>query len=253
MSAGGGFAFRGHLLVAALLLAASSPAGAWLPVLPRGASTAGCGIGHAMMRAWWRRSTHRTAGALKAANEEEEPPATLSNGRMLDALPLPLLPSPFNATLVGLLGKTPSRWLAGRKKDWSVTGSGTDPPSSAARTYSSPQIPTPAGGRFCCLSPQPLCRLVPRGHKVGIAAHCCFTLLVSPSVSPDVPCDRGCRSRLQHVISKNTQRISVDSLQQLQDLLQDGVSVYKMDIRGISLPGCQVYLFIDELMYYLLL
>jgi len=42
-------------------------------------------------------------------------------------------------------------------------------------------------------------------------------------------------------------------LQQLQDLLQDGVSVYKMDIRGISLPGCQVYLFIDSMMYYLLL
>jgi len=47
------------------------------------------------------------------------------------------------------------------------------------------------------------------------------------------------RSRLQHAISKNTQRISVESSQQLQDLLQDGVSVYKMDIRGISLPGCQ--------------
>ena len=146
---------RPYLLVAALLLAATSPAGAWLPVLPRGASRAGCGMGvaHAMMRGRWRGRTNRAAGALKAANEE--PPATQSNRRMLDALPLPLLPSPFNATLVGLLGGTPSRWLAGGKKDWSVTGSGTDPPSSATRTYSSPQIPTPAGGRSAAFHRNP--------------------------------------------------------------------------------------------------
>jgi len=109
--------------------------------------------------------------------------------------------------------------------------------------------PNPGGRQVCCLSSQPLCRA---STRLG-CTHCCFSLLVSPSVSPDLPCDRGYRSRLQHVISKNTQRISVDSLQQLQDLLQDGVSVYKMDIRGISLPGCQVYLFIDSMMYYLLL
>jgi hypothetical protein len=172
---------RPYLLVATLLLAASSPAGAWLPVLPRGASRAGCGMGHAKMRAWWRRSTHRAAGALKAANEE--PPVTQSNRRMLDALPLPLLPSPFNATLVGLLGGTPSRWLAGGKKDWSVTGSGTDPPSSATRTYSSPQIPTPAGGRSAAFQ-RHLCAARAQGWD---CTHCCFSLLVSPSVSPDVP------------------------------------------------------------------
>jgi hypothetical protein len=173
-------------LVAAFLLAASSPTGAWLPVLPRG---------HAMLRPWWllrrehhpqqqpshdsyegsgaewslRSGIHRAAGALKAANEE--PPSN----RLLDALPLPLLPSPFNATLVGLLGGTPSQWFAGGKKDWSVTGRGTDPPSSATRTYSSPQIPTPAGGRSCCISQHPLCR-------AGTRLDCSSVLFLAPSL-----------------------------------------------------------------------
>ena len=162
---------RPYLLVAALLLAATSPAGAWLPVLPRGASRAGCGMGvaHAMMRGRWRGRTNRAAGALKAANEE--PPSN----RLLDALPLPLLPSPFNATLVGLLGGTPSQWFAGGKKDWSVTGRGTDPPSSATRTYSSPQIPTPAGGRSCCISQHPLCR-------AGTRLDCSSVLFLAPSL-----------------------------------------------------------------------
>ena len=47
------------------------------------------------------------------------------------------------------------------------------------------------------------------------------------------------RSRLQHTLRKNTSRIDVGSSKQLEDLLDQGVSVYQMDIRGSSLPGRQ--------------
>ena len=47
------------------------------------------------------------------------------------------------------------------------------------------------------------------------------------------------RSRLQHTLRKNTRRIDVGSSKQLEDLLEQGVSVYQMDIRGSSLPGRQ--------------
>jgi hypothetical protein len=47
------------------------------------------------------------------------------------------------------------------------------------------------------------------------------------------------RSRLQHALRKNTRRIDVGSSKQLEDLLEQGVSVYQMDIRGSSLPGRQ--------------
>ena len=172
------------LLAATLLLAACAPAGvwAWRPVaLPsasrvaglaslRQPAAAGCGAGCGLLRPWrlrsegrpqrqllpdasaaggsywsaWHvcRGTRRAAGILNAANED--PQAEPSAKRMLDALPLPLLPSPFNSTLVGLLGNTPSRWLPGASgdKDWSIAGSGTAAPSPAAPTYSSPGIPT---------------------------------------------------------------------------------------------------------------
>ena len=149
---------------------------------------------------------HRPA-ALKAATEDSDaPPPTEQSrvmpdgtSRILQSLPLPVLPPPWNSTLAALVEKagTPSRWRARAAggqvsaKDWSVEDA----------------VPAPSQSSF--------------------------------AVPPRIRSSPGTRSRWQHTTSKNTKRIPVKSPQQLEDLLHKGVSVYQMDIRGISLPGTQ--------------
>ena len=145
-----------------------------------------------------RSSVRRAEGLVKVANEDVRAPQQetegeaeskpMSTASTLQALPLPLLPSPFNITLASLLGATPSKWRRATSAALPV-----DPPIFAA---------------------------------AGVGAATSST-------------GKKGRSRLQHTLTKNTQRISVESSEQLQTLLEQGVSVYKMDIRGVSLPGRQ--------------
>lgn len=144
--------------------------------------------------------------SLKAEKEDTQEQGRKSPGAeqdersssILQSLPLPLLPPPFNATLANLIKRagTPSGWRIAK-------------PENAAKDWTADTAPSPVPVSGPPSIPRP-----PTGTGKG-------------------------RSRLQHTISKNTQRVPVTSPEQLEDLLQDGVSVYQMDIRGVSLPGKQ--------------
>lgn len=154
-----------------------------------------------------RSNTRRAAGVIIRANEDtgegkQDELTAFKQGdgssRMLQSLPLPPLPYPFNSTLASLLSNTPSKWRAKVPKDWSLEADVLPPPSSTSTT-------SPSAQQWS-----------------------------SPSSKSSIG-----RSRLQHTISKNTKRIEVKSSEQLQTLLEQAVSVYKMDLRGISLPQRQ--------------
>ena len=226
----------GALVVNALMLWAGAGVGAaWRSSGAPGAqaaqafSSAPRGLGFAAPMAVGRHGAHRQRpySALRANTGE----ASAADGvqeerrRVLRALPIPSLPAPFNRSLAALLGSTPSYWRARSQRDWSVEpspaavgGEGSIPSAGTVTAAVESAVVTPSAQ-----SPPPPPLPIPP----------------SPGSKREGKKVVKGRSRLQHTISKNTQRVAVGSTDELEELLRAGVSVYQMDIRGCSLPDCQ--------------